>query len=65
MKENESNSNSINYKKGLALMEKAKLMRKKASTNGGYGAAQKSRVEAMMLGRADTLESKALMLMFS
>jgi hypothetical protein len=65
MQENESNSNSINYKKGMALMEKANLMRKRASCNGGYGSTRKARVESMMIGRADALESKALKLMFS
>jgi len=51
--------------KGRELMAKAEAMRKRASTNGGYGTARKDRVERMMIGRADALYSKALRLMMS
>ena len=41
------------------LLAKAEAMRRKAGCNRAYNPAHSSRVKAMMIGRADALESKA------
>ena len=52
-----------NNRKGREMLRKAKEMREGASLNRGYGNTRTAKVERLMIGRADALESKALALM--
>lgn len=54
-----------NNLKGHEMLRKAQSMRDNASTNRGYNANHRAKVERLMVGRADALESKAYKLITS
>ena len=55
-------STNSNNRKGLELLKKAQAMRKRAYLNRAHGSTRKIKIERLMIGRADALESKAIML---
>ena len=54
---------TTNKEKAKIMLEKASAMRAKAGCNRAYNPAHSTRIKAMMIGRADALESKAYRLM--
>ena len=56
----ETDANKI---KGREMLRKAQAIRDSASVNLGYNADRRAKVERLMIGRADALHSKAVMLM--
>ena len=58
MKKDEINNIEIEEKRA-EMLAKAGAMRRKAGCNAAYNPKHSARVKAMMIGRADALESRA------